>query len=106
MRKSEKSFNYKLSCAQITVERALGLLKGRWRILLNQQETDINNVQVVVIVCCTLHNYCLAHNEINDDYIETETICDLELGLAAIGRRDMAASAIRGHIRDYLDKVN
>ncbi|XP_062519984.1 uncharacterized protein LOC134195007 [Corticium candelabrum] len=103
MRESEKSFNYKLSCARIAVERAFGLLKGRWRILLNQQETDINNVQVVVIACCTLHNYCLAHNEINDDYSETETICDLESGLAAIGRRDMAAPAIRDNIRDYLD---
>ena len=106
MRKSEKSFNYKLICALIAVERAFVLFKGRWRILLNQQETDINNVQVVVIVCCTLHNYCLAHNEIKDDYIELETICDLESGLTAIGRGEMAASAIRDHIRDYLDKFN
>ena len=104
MRESEKSFNYKLSCARIAVERAFGLLKDTWRILLNQQGTNINNVQVVVIACCTLHNYCLAHNEIYDDYSETETICDLESGLAAIGRRDMAASAIRDNIRDYLDR--
>lgn len=63
---AERDFNYKLSCARIAVERAFGLLKGRWRILLKQQEGHIVNVQYVILTCCVLHNYCIAHHEIFD----------------------------------------
>ena len=98
---SERDFNYKNGCARILVERAFGLLKGRWRILLSPQEGHLNNIQAVAVASCTVHNYCLLHKEIDFDYeVESSREGCIEVGLG----RGTAASAsfIRNTIRDYL----
>lgn len=39
------------------VEEAVGLLKGRWRIL-QDLNMDINHVPQTIVACCVLHNMC------------------------------------------------
>ena len=39
-----KKFNKKLTSARVTVERAFGLLKGRWRCLLKRLDNKLSNV--------------------------------------------------------------
>ncbi|XP_055041197.1 uncharacterized protein [Misgurnus anguillicaudatus] len=61
------NFNHRLSQTRMTVERAFGHLKGRWRCLLKVNETHITFISRIVSACCVLHNYCV---ENNDEYIE------------------------------------
>ena len=52
----EKKFNQLLSGSRVTVERGIGVLKCRWRILLKRLDAVIENVSNVVIACVVLHN--------------------------------------------------
>ncbi|XP_014205426.1 protein ANTAGONIST OF LIKE HETEROCHROMATIN PROTEIN 1-like [Copidosoma floridanum] len=57
-------FNKTLSKSRSMVERSIGLLKLRWRCLLNQmhmKRTDL--VPYYVLCCCDLHNLCLKHED-------------------------------------------
>ena len=56
--RSEKLFNKKLCSARVTAERAVVILKARWRCLLKRLDNRIENVSAVVIACCVLHNIC------------------------------------------------
>lgn len=53
-------FNKKLSGARMMVERSIGLLKGRWRLLLDKiplRRTDL--IPYYIMAACVLHNVCL-----------------------------------------------
>ena len=41
------------------VERAFGMLKGRWRILLKRMDVHLKSVPELVTVCLILHNMCI-----------------------------------------------
>ena len=56
-------FNTILSKARVVVERAFGILKGRWRCLRKELEVDTNNVPKIVVACCILHNICIMMGE-------------------------------------------
>ena len=45
------------------MEQAFGLLKGRWRSLLNKLDESVEKVSTTIIACCILHNIC---REVND----------------------------------------
>jgi len=56
----QKNFNYCLSSTRMAVERAIGALKMRFRILLDCLPlTDIKKVPEFILACCVLHNICL-----------------------------------------------
>ena len=67
--RSEKLFNKKLCSARVTIERAFGILKARWRCLLKRLDNLLENVSAVVITCCVLHNIC---QMTKDDYLEQD----------------------------------
>lgn len=53
-------YNYRHSCARMIVEQTIGILKGRFRILLLTNESSIPTVNVITMACCILHNMCIA----------------------------------------------
>ena len=55
---THKKINHKLSSAQVTVEKAFGLLKGRMRCLLKRLNNRLNNVSFIIIASYVLHNIC------------------------------------------------
>lgn len=56
----ETHFNRMTSGLRATVERSIGLLKMRWRILLDKCHLKrIEWVPFYTVACCTLHNICL-----------------------------------------------
>ena len=63
----QKHFNYRLSRARMTVERAFGRLKGRWRSLMKRYDGHVSNINTTVTACCVLHNFCEVHKEEYDD---------------------------------------
>ncbi|OWY94988.1 hypothetical protein PHMEG_00035133, partial [Phytophthora megakarya] len=60
-----RRYNFKHSQTRITIERAFGVLKNRYRILLGKvQKTPINMARVI-ISCLVLHNLMI---KLNDSY--------------------------------------
>jgi len=60
----QKNYNYCHSSTRMVIERAFGLLKGRWRSLLNN--LAINRMDFTpyhILACCVLHNICLLNND-------------------------------------------
>ena len=68
----QKRFNYELSRARVVVERAFGILKGRWRILMNRMPYDIKLTVQIIKVCAILHNICQVHHETEEAITEGE----------------------------------
>ncbi|KAJ9513388.1 hypothetical protein QJQ45_001405 [Haematococcus lacustris] len=58
-----EAFNSKASQARITVERAFGYTKQRWRVLLKRTELSLGYVTNVILACFILHNVCEEHRE-------------------------------------------
>ena len=61
---SQRAFNKALSRARVVIEQAFGMLKGRWRCLLDKLDESIAKIPQTIIACCILHNICL---NIHDD---------------------------------------
>lgn len=67
--REEKTFNYRLSRARMVTENAYGRLKGRWRILLKRNDTNLDNMPNLVLAVCTLHNLCETTGEEFDNHL-------------------------------------
>ncbi|RWR98177.1 protein ALP1-like protein [Cinnamomum micranthum f. kanehirae] len=64
-------FNKRHSQARNVIERAFGLLKGRFAILRTTPQYDFIHQVSIVHACCTLHNFILEQNYEFDDTEET-----------------------------------
>ena len=53
---SQKKFDKALSSARVTIERAFGVLKERWRCLLKRLDNNLENIPDIILGCCVLHN--------------------------------------------------
>ena len=69
----QNKFNRFLSSAKVAVERAFGILKARWRFLLNCLDHNIENLLDVIISCCVLHNICQMKG---DSYIDNDDVLE------------------------------
>lgn len=65
-----KKYNFVHSNTRQTIERAFGLLKGKWRRLRFLDNTKLEDIPTVITAACTLHNMCIENNEADMD------ICD------------------------------
>lgn len=63
----EKQFNMKLSALRSVVERAFGMTKGRWRILLKKIEQEHESVSRTIVAACVLHIFCMMQGETYTD---------------------------------------
>ncbi len=61
-----RRFNLHLSRARVTVERAFGLLKGRWR-CLRCLRCDLMNSGRYIACCMVLHNLCIDRQDVCAD---------------------------------------
>ncbi|XP_066589412.1 putative nuclease HARBI1 [Prorops nasuta] len=73
----QKNFNKKLSSTRMTIEKAFGLLKARFRKLKYVYMYRTDMIPLVILSCCILHNICIdkddepfipQETEDNDDY--------------------------------------
>ena len=97
-----------MSSARVTVERAFGILKARWRCLLKRLDNRIENVTAVVITCCVLHNICQMRK---DEYIDKDGMLHKILRKERARRRNRrqehdahpAAESVRSSLKDYVN---
>ena len=62
----EREFNKKLSASRSLVERAFGLLKGRWRLLLKKVEPQTKTLSKTALAACILRDICIDHGDLYD----------------------------------------
>ena len=67
--KEEYYWNFVQSSSRMCVERAFGMLKGRWRILLKKIDIHLKNVPELVSSCLVFHNICII---LGDRFWKTE----------------------------------
>ena len=65
--RAKAHWNFIQSSTRMAVERAFGILKGRWRILLKRIDMPLRHVPNVVTTCICLHNLCIIHRDKFDD---------------------------------------
>lgn len=65
-------WNFIQSSTCMVVERAFGLLKGRWQILLRRIEMRLDHLPALVGACICLHNLCVKHKDFVDDAMVQE----------------------------------
>lgn len=105
--RAKLSFNMKLSSTRMVVERAFGQLKGRFRILLKQQDTSLKNRCNVVTACCILHNFCLTEGDYPDDDWIVEDADDPENhDFDDVHHCDRQADATRAALFNYVSANN
>ncbi|WVZ62915.1 hypothetical protein U9M48_012606, partial [Paspalum notatum var. saurae] len=63
-------FNLRHSAVRVTVERAFGALKNRFKILYNKPFHPYPTQVKLVLACCILHNWILRHGE--DEHVPSE----------------------------------
>ena len=63
-------FNSAHSSTRVEIERAFGLLKGKFRKLKLLDMTNVEAIPGVVVTCCALHNFILKNEHIIEDDIE------------------------------------
>ena len=89
-----RKFNTKLSTLRCVIERAFGMLKARWRIVLKKAEQKTNTLKKTVFAACVLHNICIAWGDPEDSSDDDNFgIVGLETG-----------NDIREALKDFVDE--
>ncbi len=71
-------WNFIQSSAQMAIERAFGMLKGWWKILLKWVDMPLKHVPNLITTCLSLHNLCIIHKDnFNMQWLE-EVIREME----------------------------
>lgn len=114
--KKQDHFNWKLSGARMTVERAYGRLKGRWKIL--QKPIALSTLEgslEYIGACCVLHNLCElnsshfaeTHNKNVMHAATRQSMKDLvAAGLAVESDDSDVESALHEHVRATISTNN
>ena len=106
----QNKFNRFLSTAKVAVERAFGILKARWRCLLNCLDHNIENLSDIIISCSVLPNIFQMKGDsyiVNDDVLEHT----LQRERERTQRREehefhASANTLRGILTDYVNADN
>ncbi|MCO5607458.1 hypothetical protein L7F22_061654 [Adiantum nelumboides] len=78
--REQAHWNYIQSSSRMPVERAFGIMKSRFRILLKRCDMLLSNVPKMVATCMVLHNTCIIHGDafdeawVRDAQLELETV--------------------------------
>lgn len=90
----EMKYNRTLSSARSTIERAFGLLKGRWRRLKYLNMSTVEFIPAVILACCILHNICILHDDMFDlPSFEEDDSSDMHV--AAVSNDDSRREGLR-----------
>lgn len=80
----QKNYTFCHSSARIAIERAFGLLKGRFRCFLHHlpmNRTDL--IAHFILACCVMHNICILRGDHFDILLNNEVDNDVPQQVAA-----------------------
>ncbi|MCO5569863.1 hypothetical protein L7F22_023577 [Adiantum nelumboides] len=90
-------WNFIQSSTKMPVERAFGMLKARFHILLKRCDMNLRYVPDLIAACLVLHNICIQHGESFD----MEWVCEAEAELTVrSGRAEEGQSAVATSLRE------
>lgn len=100
----KRKFNLKLSALRCVVERAFGMLKGRWRIAVKKVEQKTSTLKKTVIAACVLHNICIERGDLYDtDNSDSDDSSDDDNdGRIGIETGNDIREALKDYVRDNL----
>ena len=75
----QKKYNHLHSANRVVIERAFGLLKGRFRRLHNLETATAETVVHIITCCCIVHNICLFNHDRIDDFAQLDEYINLNL---------------------------
>lgn len=73
----ERIFNYRLSRARRIVENAFGILANRFRVFMKPIAVSPDNVELIVLAACSLHNFLRGRSNAKHVYLPSG-IADFE----------------------------
>lgn len=104
----QRNYNFCHASARVTIERAFGMLKGRFRCLLTTLTMErVDLIPMHILACCVLHNICLMKGDELDFEInigeEANNMADIgenvPLPRAGVAKRDfICESLIMRHV--------
>ena len=83
---NEANWNFIQSSTRMCVERAFGILKGRWGMIMKRCEVPLRNIPDIVATCVVLHNLYIMNKEDIEEYwiVETRNILSRRIGQGEI----------------------
>jgi hypothetical protein len=69
---NQRHFNFLLSSNRVSIERAFGLLKGRFPRLTSLVVNRVETVVDIIMACCVLHNVCIQQSDIKDEFMQRD----------------------------------
>ncbi|CAG2187279.1 unnamed protein product [Mytilus edulis] len=66
----QRRFNYVHSSTRTVIERAFGILKGRFKKLQFIEVKKIQSACDVITACCVLQNFCIMFGDTGEDFID------------------------------------
>ena len=94
-------FNVELSRGRVVIERAFGILKGRWRILMKRMDFDVDFTSEIFLCACILHNICQDAKELENDDISVVLNDDI----VAHNAENNSGDALREIISHYVNDI-
>ena len=94
-------YNFYHSSTRMVIERAFGLIKGRFPILNLVQLSNIEDICDLILSACVFNNICLLHNEDVEEYLQGNDEHDANMYLNILPNQTQGI-AKRTHITEYL----
>nr|CAI5854214.1 unnamed protein product [Callosobruchus analis] len=95
----QRNYNYCLSSTRMCIERSFGLLKVRFRILLDCLPlADMKHIPQFIIACTVLHNIC----QIRNDHLELFMLANQEEQAVLVPQEEVTGQAKRLAIMNNL----
>ncbi|XP_042467192.1 uncharacterized protein LOC122050348 [Zingiber officinale] len=69
-RGKEELFNYRHSTCRNIIERCIGVLKARFRILKDMPNYPITSQRLIPLACCAVHNFIHRHHAMDNLFME------------------------------------
>ena len=69
---AHRRFNNSLSTVRVTIERAFGLLKGRFRRLQLLDTMTVETAVHIILASCVMHNICILNEDEVEEYMDED----------------------------------